>query len=253
MLLAAAKVATLALELLHGQGGELGGGVVLGLVLVDLVDGDGRMDHGGLDGLLLHDRLNDLVHMVVDVLTGYGRVGGRSVLHLRDAPGVLELGCLGLQALLDVVWVAVLVGAVLNGSDAVGVLLWEHLAVLDNLNRGVVVVLVHLTVDRRLHVFPLGPDHLLMLHGRLDDLGLGSALVQIYGGSISPRGRWYHASHLWRGSWQAIPLPYSCWRRVGYLEGGSLVWDWVCVELDRFQWATVKQGNADKAAPREVI
>jgi hypothetical protein len=114
----------------------------------------------------------------VNVLTGYSRVGGRGMLHLLDTPGVLELGRLGLQALLDMVWVAVLVVTVLDGNYAVGVLFREHLAVLDNLHRRVVVVLVHLAVDGRLHLIALGPDHLLMLHGRLDDLVVRSARVQ---------------------------------------------------------------------------
>jgi len=74
-LLAAAKVAALALELVHGDAGELGRGVVLGFVLVHLVDWDGGVHDGGLHGLLLDDGLDVLVHVVVDVLACNNRVG----------------------------------------------------------------------------------------------------------------------------------------------------------------------------------
>lgn len=59
-LLAPRERAALALELVHGDGGEGGGGVMLGFVLVHLVDGDGGVDDGGLDGLLLDDGLDVL-------------------------------------------------------------------------------------------------------------------------------------------------------------------------------------------------
>jgi hypothetical protein len=55
------------------------------------------------------------------------------------------------------------------------VLLGQNLAVLDQLHRGVVVVLVHLAVDGCLQLITLGPDHLLVLHSRLDDLCLESS------------------------------------------------------------------------------
>lgn len=170
LLFTAAKISALALELLHCQGRELGGGVMLWLIPVDFMDGDGGVDHSRLDGLLLDNGLDHLVNVVVDVLTRNGRVGGRGVLHLRDAAGALELGSFGLKPLLHMVRIAVLEGAVLDGHHAVCVLLREHLTVLDNLDRGVIVVLVHLAIDGCLHLITLGPDHLLMFHGRLDYL-----------------------------------------------------------------------------------
>ena len=50
-LLAAGEGAAGLLELLHGDSRKSGGGVVLGSVVVDLVDGDGGVGDVGLDGL----------------------------------------------------------------------------------------------------------------------------------------------------------------------------------------------------------
>jgi hypothetical protein len=50
-LLAADEGTALLLELGHGNGGESGGSVVLGGVVVDLVDGDGGVGDVGLNGL----------------------------------------------------------------------------------------------------------------------------------------------------------------------------------------------------------
>jgi len=75
-LLTAAQGTTLALEFRHGDWGEGRGGVVLGLILVHLVNGDGGVDDGGLDNLFLDDGLDSLVNVMVDVLacndTGIG-------------------------------------------------------------------------------------------------------------------------------------------------------------------------------------
>ena len=57
-LFAAGQATALLLEVGHAHGREGGGGVVLGLVLVDLVDGDGGVDDRRLDGLLLDDGLD---------------------------------------------------------------------------------------------------------------------------------------------------------------------------------------------------
>jgi len=66
-LLTTCERASLLLELGHGDSGKRGGGVVLGFVVVDFMDGDGGVDDGGLDGLLLDDWLDVLVYVVVDV------------------------------------------------------------------------------------------------------------------------------------------------------------------------------------------
>lgn len=66
--LGATKGAAGLLELGHGHGWEGAGGVVLGLVVVDLVDRLGRVDNVALDGLLLDDWLDVLVDVVVHML-----------------------------------------------------------------------------------------------------------------------------------------------------------------------------------------
>jgi hypothetical protein len=50
-LLTAGEGTALLLELGHGDGGESGGSVMLGGVVVDLVNGDGGVGDVGLDGL----------------------------------------------------------------------------------------------------------------------------------------------------------------------------------------------------------
>jgi len=74
-LFAAGEGAPLALELVHRHSRERGGSVVLSFVLVDFVDGNGVVDDGWLDGLLLDYGLDVLVNMVVDVLACDNRVG----------------------------------------------------------------------------------------------------------------------------------------------------------------------------------
>lgn len=175
VLLAAAEIASLALELVHGHGGQLGGGVVLWLVLVDLMDRDGGMNHGRLDGLLLDNWLNDLVHMMVDVLTGNGRTGDRGVLHVVDVSGILELCTLGHKPLLHKIRVAMLVRALLQWNHTVNVLLREDFSLLDGLDRGVIVILMHLSVNCRLRLITFSADNFLVFHGGFDNLHPRSA------------------------------------------------------------------------------
>ena len=66
--LATGQASTLLLEVGHANGWESGSSVVLGLIVVSLVDWDGGVNHRWLNGLLLDDGLDGLVHMVVDVL-----------------------------------------------------------------------------------------------------------------------------------------------------------------------------------------
>lgn len=121
--------------------------MVLGSVVVNLVDGDGGVGDSRLDGLLLNDRLDHLVNVVVTVLASNDGSLGVGVCGLTLSGGVSELGSLLLKLLLDSGGVAMVVLAVLHGGSAVGVLLGQNLAVLDGLDGGVVVVLVNLTVD----------------------------------------------------------------------------------------------------------
>jgi len=90
-LFAAGQGTALLLELVHGYSREMRSSVVLGLVVVDFVDGVCGMDDGGLDGLFLYDGLNGLVDVVVNVLAGNGVSTLVRVLGLADAAGVLKL------------------------------------------------------------------------------------------------------------------------------------------------------------------
>merc|ERR1711977_770292 len=97
-LITAREVSSLLLELVHGDSGERGGGVVLCLVLVD-------------------------------VLASNGWIGRRGVLGISDSTSILELGLLSCETLLDVLIVAVLQVTSLNAGHLVVMLLLVNLSV----------------------------------------------------------------------------------------------------------------------------
>lgn len=154
-LLAASQDTTLLLKVGHGDGGKSRGSVVLGGIVVNLVDGDGGVDNMRLNGLLVDNRLDGLVDVVVDVLTADGGCNRLRVHSLDLGALVSKLGSLGSETLLDLGVVAVLERAVLDGGKVVVVLLGENLTVLDGLDGGVVVVLVNLLVDGGLDLLVL--------------------------------------------------------------------------------------------------
>lgn len=106
----------------------------------------------------------------MNVLAGHGGALRGGVLDVAHVTGVLELGLLGSEALLHVIIVAVLDVAMLDPGQLVAVLLGEDLAVLDGLDGGVVVVLVHLAVHGRLDVLMLRAGDVLVGDGRVDGL-----------------------------------------------------------------------------------
>ena len=57
------------LELIHGYSRELGSGVMLSLILMNLVNRDGGVNNRWLNSLFLDNRLDVLVDVVVDVFT----------------------------------------------------------------------------------------------------------------------------------------------------------------------------------------
>jgi len=146
-LLTACEDTALLLEVGHADGWESRSTVVLSRVVVDLVDWDGGVNDVWLNDLLVDDWLDLLVNVVVDVLASDSGCGSLSVLHITLDGGVLELGSLCLETLLNLSIAAVLKLAVLDGSEVVVVLLGESLLVVDWLDRGVVVILVDLLVD----------------------------------------------------------------------------------------------------------
>jgi len=169
-LLTATKVSALALELVHGDGRKLAGSMVLGLILVNLMDGNSGVYNGGLDSLLLDHWLDLLVYMVVDVLACNSWVGRGCLLSVSHSAGVLELSLFGGQTLLGVFVRAVLDIAVLYTSNLVGVLLREDFTVLDWLNGGVVMVLVYLAVDSSGFILMLCAGDVLVLNSGVDCL-----------------------------------------------------------------------------------
>jgi hypothetical protein len=165
---AARKGAALALELAQADSGQGRGGVDDRGLVVYLMDRDGSVDNRGLDDLLLEDRLNGLVHMVVDMfaLDNWRRgLGG-------DGGGfnalVFQPGTLLLQTEPDSLVTAVVDNTLLDGSNLVNVLLGKHLLGEDGLVRGVVVMLVDLDIDCRLDLAMLGLLDSLLHNGRSD-------------------------------------------------------------------------------------
>jgi hypothetical protein len=164
-LLATSKSSAFGLELFHRHSRKSCGAVVGSLVVVNLVDGNGGMDNIRLDGLLLDDRLDGLVDVVVNVLTANGSSGALAVCGGIYATLILEASLLVNKVPLGSVVVTVVKLAVLNGTKLSSVLLGEDLAVLDGLDCAVVVVLVNLLVNSGLN---------LLVNVRLDNLVLDS-------------------------------------------------------------------------------
>jgi len=112
-----------------------------------LVNGDGGVNVGVLDGLPVDDRLDGLVDVVVDVLGGNGRGGGQASLGLTDLLGVPVEGSLLLE-LLPVLGEHVVLGLPGHlGDNIVLVLSGQSLLVDNGLNSVLVVVNVPLPVD----------------------------------------------------------------------------------------------------------
>jgi hypothetical protein len=83
---------------------------------------------------------------------------------------ILELCLFGGETILHVLVVAVVDVAVLDTAHLVAVLFWENFAVLDGLDRGVVMVLVNLAVNGCGHILLSSGSDLLVLDGWVDGL-----------------------------------------------------------------------------------
>jgi len=147
-LLASGQGTALRLELAHGHRWQSSGLVVSGSVVVDLMDGDSGVDDVGLDGLLLDNRLNGLVDVMMNVLAANGGSDALALSGSFYTPFILELSLLLDKVPLSGVVVAVIEFAVLDGTKLRRVLLWQHLAVLNWLKSAVIVILVNLLVYR---------------------------------------------------------------------------------------------------------
>ena len=96
------------------------------------------------------------MNVVVDMLANNSSSCRVSLGGVALSAGVLELGLLGSQAILDGLVFAMVMLTMLNGDHAVVVLLRQNLAVLYWLDGGVIMVLVDLTVDGSRLLFMMG-------------------------------------------------------------------------------------------------
>jgi len=122
--------------------------------------------------------------MVVNVLAGDDRGDRAGVLALDSLLLIAELRLLGGEPALNVLGVVVLVRAVLDWDDVVVVLLTEPGLIVDWLDGGVVVVLVHLLVDGGLDVLVLSAIDGLVGDGRSDLLVDGGVVVARLGHEV---------------------------------------------------------------------
>jgi len=140
------KSTTLLLEFIHAYSWKSRGSVVLWLIVVNLVHGNSGVHNGWLDSLLLNDRLDGLVDMVMMMLTGNGWCNGMSLFCCGNLTLILELSYLGGDLVMDALVISMVMLSVLSSSNVVMVLSWKDLLILDWENRCVVVFLVNLVV-----------------------------------------------------------------------------------------------------------
>jgi len=144
--------------------------VVGSSVVVNLVNRNGGVNNVRLDDLLLDDRLDSLVDVVVNVLAANG---GCDTLALSGAlypPLVAELSLFLNKVPLGGVMVAVVKLAMLDTTELGSVCLGKHFTVLDRLDCAVVVVLMNLLVDSGVDLLVLVRLHSLVNNSRGDSL-----------------------------------------------------------------------------------
>lgn len=183
-LAAAGEGAAGLLELVHAHCWEGGGGMVLGGVVVDFVDGDGGVDDVGLDGLLVDDGLNGLMDMMMDMLASNGRLGSSGMLSLNPFDGILVLRLLSSKRLLHLIGTVMFEVSVLNADEVVVMLLRQNFSVIDGLDGSVVVILMNLLVDCGSHTILLVASDGLVLDGGSYSLVDGRVVVAILAGEL---------------------------------------------------------------------
>ena len=118
----------------------------------------------------MDDRLDGFMHMMMLVLASNGRLGAPCRLAIDTGGRVTILATLGGEALLYVVCIIVFERPVLDGSLAVVMLLCKRLGMGHWLLSGVIMVLVHLTVNGLCLTLVLGLSDSLMLDSWSDSL-----------------------------------------------------------------------------------
>ena len=148
-LFATGQASTLFLEVGHADGWESRSSVMLGFIVVSLVDWDSGVNYGWLNSLLLNNRLDRLVDMVVDVLPSDDRSSRVAFMCCSLGPCVLELSSFLFDTCLDLGRITMVMFTVLNGNHVVRMLLGQNLTVLDRLDGCVIVILMNFTVNGR--------------------------------------------------------------------------------------------------------
>jgi hypothetical protein len=144
--------------------------MVLSGCVVSLMDGNRGVDNFGLDSLLLDDRDNSLMDVMMDMLASHGGSGRLCMMGLFNDSVILEVSHLGCDSLLGVSCIVMVELSFLGRKDVVGMLLWQFLLVLEGLDGGVVVMLVHFTVNGLCGFFMANRLDGLLSDGRADGL-----------------------------------------------------------------------------------
>ena len=173
-------ITTLLLELVDRDRREMRSSVVQRLMMVYLMHAMSAVHNMWLYRLLVDDRLHMLVNVVMHMFAlGCWGLGmstmGRA--HFTRVLGQTESGVLVGNCVLDPVVVSVAEFLVLDAFIDVRVLLRQDLPVLDGLNSGVMVILVHFPVYGSVDVLVLSGLDMLMLDGRLHMLVVGKLHV----------------------------------------------------------------------------
>jgi len=101
-LLTTLERAAVLLEIFHADGREGVGRVMLCFVVVDLVDWHRLVHDMRLDGLLVDDWLNRLMHVMMYVLAGNGSLGAVRLLAFDAGLGVVVLLAFGVKTALQI-------------------------------------------------------------------------------------------------------------------------------------------------------
>jgi hypothetical protein len=164
--LATAERTTLASKLAHGHGWQRSSVMVRRLVVVNLMDRYSGVDNVGLNCLLLYNRLDGLVDVVVDMLAADRGRSALAVCGSINLPLILEASLLINKVPLGGVVIAVVELAMLDGAKFSSVLLREHFAILNWLDGAVVVILVNLLIHSSQDFLVLVGLHNLVLYSR---------------------------------------------------------------------------------------
>lgn len=121
--------------------------------------------------------LTYLMNVVVNMLACNGRCDRMSLLSTAFGTDILKLSSLLLQASLNSCRVTVVLLTVLDWNNIVVMLFWQDFPIFDRLDRGVVVILMHLPIDCSLRLFMPVLGHVFVDHGRSNFLVHGSVMM----------------------------------------------------------------------------